>query len=212
MTGAGHRLSPVRGRPRSFDREQALERAMHVFWMHGYETASLADLTAAMGINPPSLYAAFGDKEQLFLEAVGRYLETLRTGWAVLHQAHTARDAIGRLLDWTAGLMTQSRGPRGCLLMMSTTNCSSRTVRDAIAELRSIGEAQIRECLQRGIEQGEISAGVDAAGLAKFFVTVIMGMSMQARDGATRENLLEIASVAMRSWPVPEKPVRRARE
>jgi AcrR family transcriptional regulator len=202
----------TRGRPRSFDREQALERALHVFWLRGYEATSLADLTATMGINPPSLYAAFGDKERLFLEAVGLYLKTLRIGWAVLHEEHTARDAMKRLLDWTAELMTQSRWPRGCLLMMSTTNCSSRRLTEVIAELRAIGEAQIRERLERAIAERELPAGADAAGLAKFFVTIIMGMSMQARDGASRRELMEVVAVAMRSWPNATKPGPRPRK
>src|ERR1700686_4909704 len=115
----------TRGRPRSFDRDAALERAMCVFWEKGYESASLQDLTAAMGINPPSLYAAFGDKERLFLEAMERYYQTQRAPITCAYEEEaTARAAIERVLNEAAGQLAKSGHNRGCMMVMAATTCS----------------------------------------------------------------------------------------
>src|SRR3989441_13007661 len=128
----GKRVKP-RGRPREFDREAALEQAIDVFWRHGYEATSVSDLTAAMNINPPSLYAAFGDKEKLFLEAVERYQEQRRQSVTkVFDEAPTAREAVHRLLREAASRLACSGHPRGCMLVMSDANCS-----DASAHVQS---------------------------------------------------------------------------
>jgi len=189
----------ARGRPLSFDRTVALEKAMHVFWERGYEAASIADLTAAMGITPPSLYTAFGDKERLFLETVECYVQGSGSFWArALLEEPTARGAIERLLLEAAAELTQECHPLGCLMVMATTNCSvaAEHVQSALAR-------------QRAIDEGELPADADAAALANFFSTVYQGMSMQAKDGASRKSLLASVKMAMRSWP--DAPVARAK-
>lgn len=192
----------TRGRPRSFDRDEALERAMQVFWRQGYEATSLNDLTTAMGINPPSLYAAFGDKERLFLEAVSRY-EASRQGPArcVLEEETTARAAIERMLRETAGELSKSSQPKGCMLITAATNCSATSIQAALADRRAEQKARIRQRIAQGIGAGELPRGTDAGALADFYATVLTGMSMQARDGATRKALLATAETAMRAWP-----------
>jgi AcrR family transcriptional regulator len=192
------------GRPRSFDRDEALERAMLVFWRYGYETTSLNELTTAMGITPPSLYSAFGDKEQLFLEAVERYLAG--PGGAqkgIFSDAPTARDAIERLLEATAIEQTRSCHPPGCLVVTSALNCSpaSAHVEAALVKLRKAIQASIRVRLERGVREGDLPADTNASALATFYVVVTQGMAIQARDGASRKTLLAIGCSAMRAWP-----------
>lgn len=193
------------GRPLSFDREAALERAMLVFWRYGYEAASLSELTSAMGITPPSLYAAFGDKEQLFLEAVERYstkrCDALQDMFA---QAPTARDAIERLLQSSAVDNTCPSHPPGCLVVMAATNCSASAehVQTAMTERRENIEGLITARIEQGIQEGELPTSIDAATLANFYAAVLQGMTMQARDTCDRDKLLAIASAAMRAWPV----------
>jgi AcrR family transcriptional regulator len=195
----------ARGRPLSFDRDKALENAMHIFWERGYEAASISELTSAMGITPPSLYAAFGDKERLFLEAIERYASGPGGGAPrALAEEPTARGAIERLLNEAAEELTRSCHPAGCMVVSATMNCSvaSAHVQAALAKRRESAEAGIRERINQGIAEGELPAGTDAAGLANFYTTVFQGMSLQARDGASRENLLATAATAMRAWPV----------
>lgn len=193
------------GRPLSFDRDAALERAMLVFWRYGYEAASLQELTSAMGITPPSLYAAFGDKEKLFLEAVERYssknCDALQCLFAA---APTARDAIERLLQSNAIELTCPSHPPGCLVVTAATNCSASSahVQSAMIERRDNVESMIRTRIEEGIRDGELAQDTDAGALANFYNTVIQGMSTQARDtGGNRDKLLAIAYTAMRAWP-----------
>src|SRR3989440_4314279 len=177
-----------RGRPREFDREAALEQAIDVFWRHGYEATSVSDLTAAMGINPPSLYAAFGDKEKLFLEAVERYQQQRRRSVTkVFDEAPTAKEAVHRVLQDAARELACSSHPRGCLLVMSDTNCSdaSAHVQSDLAQRRAAMKASLKARIDRGAAAGELPRGTDTAALAEFYSTVFQGMVMQARDGAT---------------------------
>jgi AcrR family transcriptional regulator len=197
-----------RGRPRSFDREAALERAMQVFWQHGYEATSISDLTEAMGINPPSLYAAFGDKERLFLECLERY-KSGAGGQAQnkLEQAPTARQAVETLLDEAAFELTSSSHPSGCMLVLAATNCSaeSASVQQAVASMRGKLETALTARIARGIADGELVKPVEAAQLSKFYATVLYGMSIQSRDGASREALRATARLAMQAWPQQQR-------
>ena len=193
-----------RGRPLSFDRDAALETAMHVFWERGYEAASIADLTSAMGITPPSLYTAFGDKEQLFLEAIERYaLGYGSAGARALDEEPTARGAIERWLLEAANELTQPCHPKGCMVVMAATNCSAAAerVQDALLLRRTEAIASVGRRIQGGIDGGELPADTDAQDLANFYATIYQGMSMQAKDGATHESLLATVRTAMRSWP-----------
>ncbi len=191
-----------RGRPRSFDRDAALRRAMEVFWAKGYEGASIADLTAAMGINSPSLYAAFGCKEALFREALALYGETEScTIWGAM-EAPTAREAVAGFLMRTARAFTRPGKPRGCLVVLSALHATenSETVRRELVRQRAKTVEDLAERLRRGVETGEIAPGTDVKAVAQFYVTVQQGMSIQARDGASRERLEAIARAALAAW------------
>lgn len=195
---------PPTGRPRAFDRHDALAKAMQVFWMRGYEGASLADLTDAMGINRPSLYAAFGNKEELFAEALALYEEiegALVT--RLLDQAPTARDGIEATLRYNARVYVEEGRPRGCMIVLSLLvgTPESDTVRALLAERRNAGEDELRLRIERGKAEGDVSSGSDAAHLAAFYTAVLHGMSIKARDGAGRTELDDIVSAAMRGWP-----------
>jgi AcrR family transcriptional regulator len=202
MTGKPARKP--RGRPLSFDRDAALETAMHVFWERGYESASIADLTAAMGITPPSLYTAFGDKEQLFLEAIERYaLGYGNISARALSEEPTARGAIERWLTEAANELTEPCHPKGCMVVMAATNCSAAAerVQDALLLRRTEAIAEVGRRIQGGIDSGELPPETDAKDLANFYATIYQGMSMQAKDGATNESLMATVRTAMRSWP-----------
>jgi AcrR family transcriptional regulator len=197
-------LRKPRGRPLSFDRDAALETAMHVFWERGYEAASISDLTSAMGITPPSLYTAFGDKEQLFLEAIERYaLGYGSAGARALVEEPTARGAIERWLLEAANELTQPCHPKGCMVVMAATNCSAAAerVQDALLLRRTEAIANVGHRIQGGIDGGELPADTHAKDLANFYATIYQGMSMQAKDGATHESLMATVRTAMRSWP-----------
>ena len=191
-----------RGRPRAFDRDQALARAMQVFWSKGYEAASLADLTQAMGINPPSLYAAFGDKERLFIEAVRRYHENVRMSCPYAGEP-TARGAVERLLTELAALFTDRSHPAGCLSVMAmiTSGTTSPRLHKMVADERAMAKSRLRERIQRGVEDGDLAPDTDVAALTDFYSAVINGMSLQAREGASRKAMLAMVETAMRAWP-----------
>ena len=200
-----------RGRPRKFDRDLALARAMEVFWSRGYEGASLADLTKAMGINPPSLYAAFGDKENLFIEAVQRYHENVRQSCPYAGEP-TARDAVERLLTELATLFTDRSHPAGCLAVMAmiTSSTSSARLQKMLADERALARGRLRERIQLGVKEGDVPADTDVGALTDFYVAMINGMSLQAREGASRKSVIAMVETAMRAWPPqPKRPVRR---
>jgi AcrR family transcriptional regulator len=193
----------ARGRPRSFDREEALEQAMEVFWNKGFEGASISDLTAAMGINPPSLYAAFGDKEKLFLEALDRY-NARRGEICPYGNEVTARGAVEKLLLYMADELTSSAHPRGCMMMMAaaTSASASSELQAVLAQKRAAGRASLKARIERGIREGDVLHGTDAGALADFYSTIITGMSMLARDGTARKRLLATVENAMRLFPL----------
>jgi AcrR family transcriptional regulator len=210
VSPAARSARPPRGRPRAFDREQALARAMEVFWSKGYEAASLADLTRAMRINPPSLYAAFGDKERLFIEAVHRYHETIRQTCPYAGEA-TARAAVERLLTELARVFTDRAHPAGCLAVMAmvTAGTTSARLQRMLADERAMAKARLRERIQRGVREGDLPAGTSIVALTEFYGAVIMGMSLSAREGASRKALLTMVETAMRAWPQPAKRTAR---
>ena len=181
-----------------------------LFWTKGFEGASLADLTSAMGINPPSLYAAFGDKEGLFLEAMERYQRRWRSScpWP---DEPTGEKAVRRLLAECATAYTNPATPRGCLIMMGVDTSASSTTRvqKALADKRTQGRDRLRDRIQRAIAEREIPPSTDALALANYFMAIIAGMSLQARDGATRKTLLTMVDDAMRAWPEAARRDRR---
>lgn len=199
---------PARGRPRSFDRTEALDKALALFWKWGYEGTSISALTDVMGITPPSLYTAFGSKEALFFEAVDRYNATYGDFAArALAEEPTARGAMARLLEDAAAAYTVPHTGHGCLVICAATNCTpaSSDVQNALRDRRVASEGFIRDRIARAIEEGELDPGADADALAKYFAVVIQGMSVQARDGTPREALVKVARLAMSAWPAPKK-------
>ncbi|VWB53698.1 TetR family transcriptional regulator [Burkholderia aenigmatica] len=193
-----------RGRPRSFDKEAALERAMEVFWRLGYEGASMTDLTAAMGIASPSLYAAFGSKEALFRQALEHYGATEgREIWGGVEQAGSAHDAVRNYLMDTARVFTRRSKPAGCLIVLSALHPAehSDTVRQTLIAMRERTVENLRERLAQGVATGEIAAQANLDAIARYYVTVQQGMSIQARDGASRRDLEAVAQAALAAWP-----------
>jgi len=191
------------GRPRSFDRDEALVRALGVFWTKGYTDTSMTDLTGAMGINSPSLYAAFGSKETLFREAVRLYSETEGAAlWASMTAAKTARAAIEGLLLATAAVSGQCERPRGCLLTMAAANPDAlpQTACGEVTQIREASRAAIVERFRAGQAAGEIAATADPAAMAAFYLTVQQGMTFRAREGAGPEELTATARAAMLAW------------
>ena len=177
---------------------------MEFFWRQGYESTSISDLTSAMGITAPSLYAAFGNKERLYLEAVERYRTGLGDSGSILAGEATARGAIERLLEASAIELTNTKDhPPGCMVVASAINGSpqSEHLQAALRDCRLEAEARIAAKIKRGVRDGELPPGTNAAALGKFYMTVMQGMTIQARDGATQKELLAVARAAMLQWP-----------
>ncbi|TKJ85792.1 TetR/AcrR family transcriptional regulator [Erwinia persicina] len=191
------------GRPREFDTVKALDKAVELFWAKGYEGTSLTDLTEAIGVNKPSLYAAFGSKEQLFLKALDRYHERIRTFAAHLLTLPSARNSIKDFLCALATFQSASGTPHGCLLVQGALAGSneSQRVREILGEVREYGVEALRNFLQRAYDQGEIPPDTDLVTLARYFVTVHQGISVQAAGGVPTEELHNIISIAMGCWP-----------
>jgi AcrR family transcriptional regulator len=192
-----------RGRPREFDIDQALDRALRVFWRKGYEGATLPELTRAMGINRPSLYAAFGSKEELFHQALDRYAEGPAGYIGEALSEPTARAVAERLLYGTTEVVTDRRNPRGCLLVQGALACgeTAESVRRELAARRLAGEAAICERFERAITDGDLPSDSDPADLARYVVAVMQGIAVQAAGGANRAELRRVAALALRAWP-----------
>lgn len=208
---------PTRGRPRSFDREQALVQAMEVFWAKGYADASMSDLTQAMGIASPSLYAAFGSKEALFREAVDLYRATSGSATRrALDCERTARGAIEAMLRDNADAFTDPGLPNGCFVILGAINTAPEHegVRAHLLDLHKESCSLILRRLEQGAAAGELPSGVDLGPVAGFYSTVLAGLSIKARDGTGRREMHAIIDHAMAAWDamvaVAPKPVGAA--
>lgn len=179
------------GRPRSFDRDAALAAAVEQFWRQGYEGTSIATLTSAMGVSPPSLYAAFGDKQRLFEEASAEYFRRTCEGLDQAVAEPTAREAVARILRDTARAHTSASNPPGCLMLTDPLLTAQRQ------EL----QRRIADRLDRGVKEGDLPPDTLIVPLALFLVAVLRGMSGCARDGGTLEDLQAIAETAMTAFP-----------
>jgi len=204
QNSTNHEKARARGRPRAFDREAALARATRLFWEKGYAATSIADLTEAMEIGAPSLYAAFGSKEALYVEALGHYRDTTEDFvWANFLAAPTAREAAKALLMDSAAALTGCLAdmPTGCMVTLSAVGSEGNAELGALVRsARAVGFERLRDRLERGRDEGEIPASVDLDALARFVQTLQNGMSILARDGVGRAELEGVAEVAMLGW------------
>lgn len=194
----------ARGRPRRFDQEAALTRALDLFWRRGYESTSISELTEAMDMSPSSIYSTWKDKEGLFRAALDRYVSGPGSYPAeALSGPGSARDALGRLFERAAVQLTLEGQPSGCLVALSGNQCSpsAQTVGAALSQVRRQSREAIEARLRLGQEEGELSPDLDLEELACFYSTVLYGMSIQARDGADAERLRAIGRRAMQAWP-----------
>ena len=199
-------MTPV-GRPREFDLDEALDHALLLFWRDGYDGASVNRIADAMGVSKPSLYAAFGDKEKLYLRALERYGERQRARFAsVLDAEPDARTAVENFLRCTVDAHLDPGTPGGCMVVAGTTICDSPGVPASItqavcAALRSGGTA-IEARLARAQRERQLPASVDIAGLAAYFNTVLAGLSVQSKGQQCGEVLRAVIASAMQAWPV----------
>jgi AcrR family transcriptional regulator len=191
------------GRPRCFCEETALEAAMRVFWAKGYEGASLTDLTEAMGINRPSLYAAFGDKEALFRRALECYAEGPGAYLRMALAEPTARRVVEALLQGAVNLLGDPRNPRGCLSVQGALACGvqAEPAKNALLKWRKQGQAELQKRFKRARTEGDLAKDVDAGDLARYVVTVLNGLGVQAASGASKAEMMRVADMTLRTLP-----------
>jgi AcrR family transcriptional regulator len=204
-----------RGRPLSFDREEALQSALELFWAKGYEGATLEELLTVMGgLSPPSFYNAFGSKEKLFREVADLYVRTVGEPSAgTLQEGGTARESIELMLRATVASISKPGKPHGCFVVLGATNCSAagEGAQEYLRNIRKRGPRMIKERLDRAVASGELAPDLDTAAIAAFYATVVHGLGVQAGDGVSRSALMAAVDGAMAAWePLAEAARTRA--
>ena len=191
------------GRTRQFDMDEALDRALEVFWARGYEGATLPELTRAMGINRPSLYAAFGNKEQLFHKALDRYQTGPMSFLTEALRKPTARAVVEAIFSGFIRMQRHRDKARGCLVVSGALACGQEAemVRRELAQLRQAVVTALRERFERAVRDGDLPAGTDCATLARYTATVLNGLAVQSASGATEKELRLVSALAMQAWP-----------
>jgi AcrR family transcriptional regulator len=192
-----------KGRPREFDVDQALAAALRVFWTRGYEAASLTDLTEAMGITRPSLYAAFGNKESLFRKALDLYEREKLAYVGEALQAPTSREVAERLLRGSLAMQTSDCEPRGCMRVLGSVSCGpeAESIRADLMARRQSSQRALYERMQRAKDEGDLPAGTDVDGLCAYLGAILGGMSVQAGSGASKEQLEALVETTLAMWP-----------
>jgi AcrR family transcriptional regulator len=191
------------GRPREFDTDKALEQALHVFWRQGYEGTSINDLTQAIGITKPSLYAAFGNKEELFRKALDRYIDGPGGYVQTAMVKPTVREVVEDLLLGAADAVTNPENPPGCLAVQAALCCgdAAESIKQELMSRRATGEDDLRRRFERAVAEGDLPADTDAADLARYISAILQGMAVQAAGGASRDELQKVARMALKTWP-----------
>jgi AcrR family transcriptional regulator len=192
-----------KGRPREFDLDEALAAALRVFWRRGYEGASMAELTEAMGITKPSLYAAFGNKEALFRKALDLYEREKLDFMKTALEASTARGVAERLLRGAVEMQTSSCDPRGCLGVISSSACGAEaeSIKAEVISRRASSECALVQRLERAQAEGDLPDGVDAVGLTRYLMALLQGIAVQGGAGATRAQLEQLVETSLAFWP-----------
>lgn len=192
-----------RGRPAAFNHDDALDKAMHTFWQFGYEGASLALLTEAMGINKPSMYGAFGDKEQLFRKALQKYLSGPASFAALSLKEPTAKRITETLLTQAAEFLTSEQHPTGCMLIQSALSCgeSATQIKAELATIRLVFESKLSARFEECRLAGDLPDHMDVKALAKYVTTLHQGMSVQASSGASKAELMQVVNHVLQQWP-----------
>jgi AcrR family transcriptional regulator len=192
-----------RGRPREFDRTEALNQAMKIFWQKGYTATSMSDLYEAMGIKSPSLYAAFGSKEDLYEEVLLHYEQSVAPViWGHMTTEPSPREAVWLWLERSADMLTQTGMPHGCMVTLSAVGSEGNDrLGKLVRRMRTAGNSLLQTRLEQAQKEGDLPASVDVVALTHLYISIQQGMSIQARDGASRETLLGIARSAMGLWP-----------
>lgn len=198
------------GRPRKFDRDKAVTSAMLLFWQHGFEAVSLDQLRRTMGgISSASFYAAFGSKETLYREALDQYLKTHGRVTKPLHEASLPpRDRLEHALRESAAMQTETDHPSGCMITLSATICSEggASVQATTSEMRIQGRDAIYACVRAGVDDGVLQPGTDVAGLAALYEGLLLGMSIQARDGVSADAIDNAITQALKAWDANRDP------
>lgn len=196
-------LKKSRGRPRVFDMDEALDKALKIFWERGYEGASLAELTETLGINKPSLYAAFGNKEELFYKALLKYATGPVAFVKDVINEPTAYKVAEAFLVKAAEFLTDPQHPKGCMIVQGALSSgeSAEIVRNVLIKYRASYESLLAERFTKAKQEGDLSSDADPRNLAKYLATLHQGMSVQATSGASREELLEMGNLALKVWP-----------
>lgn len=202
MSSAKSAAKP-RGRPLAFNLDEALDAALNVFWSRGYEGTSMAELTEALGINKPSIYAAFGNKEELFRQALARYVTGPVAFVAAVKKQTTARQVVECFLLQAVDFFTNKDTPNGCLIVQAALTCgqSSSAIQQELMAYRKHFEAGFAERFEQAKGDGDLPQQADSKKLAKYIATIHQGMSVQASTGATREELIGVAEMALKNWP-----------
>lgn len=196
-------LSQPKGRPREFDLDEALSAALRVFWRNGYEAASMTELTAAMGITKPSLYAAFGNKEALFHKALDLYEREKLAYMTSALEAPTARGVAERLLRGALAIQTSNCDPKGCLGVISVAACGieAESIKAEVVKRRASSEAAIIRRFERAIAEGDVPEGLTAPALVRFLIALMQGLALQGGSGATCSELEQLVDTSLAVWP-----------
>lgn len=196
-----------RGRPRNFDEAEALDTALRLFWKHGYEGTSMAMLTEAIGVNVASLYSAFGNKEELFVQCVERYGELNGDLYHESLKKKTARDVARSILEGEVELVTRRGAPDGCLMVQGAlaTSPDAEKIRRMMAQMRGMAEKWMADRFRQAVDEGDLPSNADPAALACYLMTVNSGLAVQAKSGVAKKRLLKAVEIAMRGWPASKK-------